>query len=394
MEQRPAPTRLTRRTLLSGLALSGAALALGALSACGPKATPQAENRPAPGGSAATSVAATGSTAASASAVVKGQTMAIAIWGGPFSKTIREAILPDFEKDHGIRVAIEEGITADALAKIRTAREKPQHTIIGIDDQFVPEVKAEGLVVQLTPHDVSNMKDMYPQYIVEEGYGVGAAVSWFSPAYNSDKIKTDPGTWAALWDPAYKGRVIMVSLKAGTGIMQFLAAAAVATGKPIKEAQYDADAAFKKMKELKPNVLKISDSTVQDIPLLAQGEAWILPTPSRLAFPYKLKGAPIERLKPKEGSFMLLNTVALVKNAPLQAQGKDFINRFIALKAQLDMSKGALTGPTNKNVEIPADLKGLVPGPEDASQMIRPDWEFVIKNRSAWIDRWNKEIAS
>ncbi|MBM3221769.1 MAG: extracellular solute-binding protein [Candidatus Rokubacteria bacterium] len=332
--------------------------------------------------------------ASTVSAQAAAKTMAIAIWGGPFSAALREALVPEFEKDHGVKVVMEEGISADAIAKVRTARSNPQHTLIGVDDQFISELKTEGLIVPVTPKDVPNMKDLFPEYVIEDGHGVGVAVSWSGLHYNTARVKTPITSWRAMWDPAFKGRVIIQSFKAGTGILTLAMTAALATGKPAQQAQYEAEAAFPLYKQLRPHLHSIVDSTVTALPLLAQGEAWLLPTPSRIAAAYTVKGAPIARAEVKEGQPMLLNTVALVKNAPLQEQGRDFINRFLSAKVQLEMAKKGLTGPTNQKVEVPADLKKLVPvGREDAARMVRLDWKHVTKHRAQWVDWWNKEMA-
>lgn len=384
-DERAQASGFTRRELLRRAAQAGvgvaAATSLGALAGCAPAAEPQREAKPAAG-------------APGAPATVKGQTMAIAMWGGPFAQAVRDAVVPDFEKDHGVKVVIEEGISADAIAKVRAARGNPQHTVIGVDDQFIAELKAEGLLVQITPQDVPSMRDMYPEYVIEEGYGLGVAVNWQALHYNSEKIKTPPTSWAAMWDPAYKGRVVGQSFKGGGGILVLIAIAALVTGKPAQQAQYEAEAAFPKYKELKPNLHSIVDAPIQAFPLLAQGEVWLMSGPSRLGATYVAKSAPVARAETKEGQPMLLNTVALVKNAPLQAQGKDFINRFLSARVQLEMAKNAFTGPTNRTVQVPPDLRKLVPsGPEDASRMIRADWNHIIKNRAKWVDWWNKEMA-
>lgn len=384
-EQQPE-SKLTRRELLTRATQASVGLAavasLGPLAACAPAPAPQ-EAKPAAGAPP------------SAPAVVKGQTMTLALWAGPFIQGMRESLIPEFEKDHGLKIVIEEGISADAIAKVRTARANPQHTVIGVDDQFIAELKAEGLLVQLTPQELPNMKDVLPEYIIEDGYGVGIAVSWHTLHYNTEKIKTPITSWSALWDPAFKGRVVIQSFKAGTGLMQGVVIATIATGKPWQQAQYEYEAGFPIYKEkIKPNLHSIIDSTIQGLPLLASGETWILPTPSRLGAPYTVRGAPIARAELKEGAPMLLNTVALVKNAPLQAQGKDFINRWISAKVQLEMAKVAMTGPVNRGVQVPADLRKFVPaGPEDAAKMIRPDWKHFTQNRAKWIDWWNKEMA-
>ncbi len=66
-------------------------------------------------------------------------------------------------------------------------------------------------------------------------------------------MKTAPGKWSDLWDAKYASRVIVPSLSNTEGFWTLLAAAHLETGKPYKEAQYEIDAAFKKVKELKPN---------------------------------------------------------------------------------------------------------------------------------------------
>lgn len=385
-DEQPLGNKLTRRELLGRAARAGLGLAaagsLAPLVACAPVSAPQKE-QPAAGGAPA------------APAVVKGQTMAIAFWSGLFSNVVREVIVPDFEKDHGIKVGIEEGISFDAMAKIRTERANPQHTIIGVDDQYIPEARAEDLIVKLTPQDVPNMKNMFPEYLVDDGYGLGIAVSWNTLHYNTEKVKTPLTSYAQMWDPAYKGRVGIQGLDSGTGIQFFMAVAALAVGKPIKDAQYQAEAAFPKFKELKPNVHSIAKSMNTVAPLMAQGEMWLAVGASRIMAPYIDKGAPMVIVGDvKEGPFRLLNSIALVKGGPLQAQGKDFINRMLSEKVQLELSKKAYTGPVVTNVQVPAELAKLVPrGREDAAKMIILDWDHVIKNRNAWLDRWNKEIA-
>jgi putative spermidine/putrescine transport system substrate-binding protein len=393
-EQR-SPQRLTRRELLTRATQAGLGLAavtsLAPLAACAPVAAPE---KPAASGPASGAPAA--GDKPSAPAVVKGQTLTLALWAGPFVQGLREHLIPEFEKDHGVRVVIEEGISADAIAKVRAARGNPQHTVIGVDDQFIPELKAEGLIVQLTPQEVPNLKEVYPEYIVEDGHGIGVAVSWNSLHYNSDRVKKPITSWAALWDPDFKGRVVIQSFKAGTGIQVAAVIAGLATGKSAKEAQYEIEASFPIFKEkIKPNIHSIVDSTIQALPLVASGEAWLVPTPSRLGAPYTVRGAPVKRAELQEGAPMLLNTVALVKNAPLQDVGRDFINRFVSAKVQLGMAKVALTGPVNKTVQVPTELRGLVPaGLEDASKMIRLDWNHLNKVRPKLVDWWNKEMAS
>jgi putative spermidine/putrescine transport system substrate-binding protein len=60
-----------------------------------------------------------------------------------------------------------------------------------------------------------------------------------------------------MWNPAYKGKVSVPSISGTHGLNLVVVAAALATGKPFHEAQYETDAAFKQLVELKANLHSI-----------------------------------------------------------------------------------------------------------------------------------------
>lgn len=369
------PSMRTKGRRVSGQKLSRRALLVGA-------------------GAAATGVG-LGANAFAQPALVRGQTMIASLWGGPFAKAVREALVPDFEKDHGVKVAIEEGISSDSLAKVRMERERPKRTIIGIDDIYVPLLKTEDLTVPVSEADVPNLKDVNPIFLIEGGYGVGAAVNFATIFYNTNRVKTPVDSYAALWDPAHKGRVALSSAHSTFGIMVLMAATAISTGKSITEAQYNLDPGFEVIKKLRPDLYSIVDSSIALSPLVANGEISMTFINSRFMTPYILRGAPIARANPKEGSFMLLNAAALVKGAPLQEQGKDFINRLLSEKVQLAMCTAGYTGPVSRKVTVPEELKPHVPFGDDViNKMVRIDLQNFAKNWTAWQTRWKQTIPT
>jgi Bacterial extracellular solute-binding protein len=70
-----------------------------------------------------------------------------------------------------------------------------------------------------------------------DGHGVGIQVSTVALTYDPREINTAPTSWEAFWDPKYKGKVAVPSLSSTNGINLVVMAAALATGKPFKEAQ-------------------------------------------------------------------------------------------------------------------------------------------------------------
>ena len=119
-------------------------------------------------------------------------------------------------------------------------------------------------------------------------------------------MKTPPASWADLWDPKYKGRRSSCRrCRTPKGCSTLFMAAHLETGKPIKEAQYEIDAGFKKLTTLKPNLLTVYTQMPQAINLLEQGEAWMIGGAfSAYTLDRKADGAPVDLAVPKEGGFV------------------------------------------------------------------------------------------
>lgn len=335
-----------------------------------------------------------GAFAQGAPAIGSQQTFTVSMWAGPFAKAVRENLVPDFEKDHGVKVAIEEGQSNDTMAKVRTEGDRPKRTVICLDEFFIPQLRAAKLILPLTQSDVPNLKDVFPQFVFEDGHGIGAASNLITLFYHTGRIATPPDSWAAMWNPAYRGRVTIPSAVSTIGTMVLMAAAAVATGKPISEAQIDLDPGFKKVKELKPNLYSIVDNSLQVAPLLAKGEIWLTPITGRFMIPYILQKAPLARAPLKEGGFMLLNSMALVANSPMQNLGKDFINRMLSEKVQSAMVTLGNSGPANSKVVVPPEIRPYVPWEAaEVAKLNRVDLPNFTRQWSAWQARWNAEIA-
>jgi putative spermidine/putrescine transport system substrate-binding protein len=146
---------------------------------------------------------------------------------------------------------------------------------------------------------------------------------------------------------------------------------------------------------LKPNLHSMADSMNHVMPLLAQGEAWMSFGHSRIAGSWLIRGAPVARAPVKEGPFMGLNCVTLVKGGPHPDVGKKLIDRLLSAEVQADLAAKATTGPTNRNVKLAPDVARWVPyGPEDVKEMhTAMDWNYINSKRAEWTDRWNKEVA-
>ena len=321
----------------------------------------------------------------------QGKQIQVGIWGGTQGEFIRKTVLPKFEKDFGCKVLAEEGNTLGQIARLRATKAAPRYTVMFVDDLGVEIAKREGLIDPLPVAALPNMAKVYPRFIYEGGYGVALAVSTGGIFYNP--AKTKPLTsYADLWDPRFGKKISLVSTKTTPSVFVVIACAAVATGKPLKEAQYLADQAWPKLEALKPNVLNLYTSDTASLEV-SQGEGDLGGIEySKYVLPYTVKGASIDMCYPKEGAFAGVNCQVLVKGAPNPELGAEWMNRMLSPEVQQPLAEVSLAAPPIDGLEFKPELGKLLAYPVkkmDEMALFSPDWAYVNANRAAWIEKYN-----
>ena len=322
----------------------------------------------------------------------QGKTIQMGIWGGVQGEYIRKNVIPPFEQEFGCKVLVEEAVTLSQLARMRATKDDPKYSIMFIDPLGIEIAKRESLIAPLPKTAMPNLETVYPRFILEDGYGVAFGVTAAGLFYNPTATKA-PVSYADLWDPKYKKRLSMIGVRNTPSTFLVIAAAAVATGKPLKEAQYMVDAAWPKLAELKPNVLNMFESNAAAV-FVAQGEADIGAIEySQYIYPYTAKGAPVDMAFPKEGAFAGHNCQVMVKNGPHPDITAAFMNRMLDRKVQAGLAAVGLSAPSVSGIEFPPELAKMLPYPIEKVEsmgLFTPDAANINANRSAWIEKLNQ----
>ena len=322
----------------------------------------------------------------------QGKTLTIGIWAGAQGEYIKKQVVTPFQTEFNCRVLVNEGWTLPQIAKVRADRANPQHTVVFVDDLGIDILKRENLIDPLPKASMPNLAKVFPRFIYDDGYGVAIGISMAGIAYNPKIIKAIE-SYKELWEPRFRRKIAMLSMRSTGGPMMVMTAAALATSKPYKEAQYLADQAWPLLTELKPNILNIAQSNAQGANQVIQGEALVeLIDYSKWVYPYTIKGAPIDMCYPKEGTWAGVNCMALVKGAANQDLGAEFMNRMLDAKVQKELSEFALAAPPIRDVDFKADTLKYIAYPEkkmDDLGLFSPDWKYVNQARDGWTEKWN-----
>lgn len=322
----------------------------------------------------------------------QGKTIQMGIWGGVQGEYIRKVVIPPFEAEYGCKVLVEEGVTLSQVARMRATKDNPKYTVMFIDPLGIEIAKREGLIGPLPKEQMPNLANVYPRFILEDGHGVAFGVTAAGLFYNPKAIAA-PTSYADLWDPKYRKRLSVIGVRNTPSTFLLIATAAIATGKPLAEAQYMIDKAWPKLEELKPNVLNLFESNAAAV-YVSQGEADIGAVEySQYIYPYTAKGASVDMAFPKEGAFAGHNCQVFVKNGPSPEVGAAFMNRMLDAKVQKGLAEVALAAPSVRDIEFAPEIAKMLPYPLSRMEELRlftPDAANINANRSVWIERMNQ----
>jgi putative spermidine/putrescine transport system substrate-binding protein len=215
--------------------------------------------------------------------------------------------------------------------------------------------------------------------------------NWCQPlcsfSYNTKALPRGLASYAEAWDPKFKERIIVISMRITQAIAPLLAATHHVTKKPLSECLPEWQAGIERMKELRPNIMQVSTNYPQAQQLNETGECDLFMSPdSRTTLFRKAQGAPVDQGMPKEGLFAMPAGVALVEGGPNQDAGITFLNEMLSPETQAYIGKTFYSRPTNAKTVLPQGLS--------FPDLVSLDWEYFADNRAAMIERFEREVSA
>jgi putative spermidine/putrescine transport system substrate-binding protein len=316
--------------------------------------------------------------------VVRAQTREIFI-GGPAIPGLTDGLFPLIERKHNIKVLFEGTNSLINLEKMRSNKARPTMTLTMMDDPVLVIAEREKLIKKL-PAEVTNLADVIPGAKPR-----GMWANWCQPlcsfSYNTKALPKGLASYAEAWDPKFKERIIVISMRITQAIAPLLAAAHHVTKKPLSECLPEWQAGIERMKELRPNIMQVSTNYPQAQQLNETGECDLFMSPdSRTTLFRKAQGAPVDQGMPKEGLFAMPAGVALVEGGPNQDAGITFLNEMLSPETQAYIGKTFYSRPTNAKTLLPQGLS--------FPDLVSLDWEYFADNRTAMIERFEREVSA
>lgn len=312
-------------------------------------------------------------------------------FGGANGAAQKKAFVEPFEKSSGIRIQGVEYNGEQAKVKAMVETKKVTWDVVEVESPDVARGCDEGLFERLDYSKIAPKADFQPAAVHECGVGI---FIWSTVmAYNADKIKDAPKTWADFWDTKkYPGKRALRK-----GARYNLEFALMADG--VKSADVyrllstkeGADRAFKKLTELRPSI-QWWEAGAQPPQFLVAGDV-VMAT----AFNGRIDAAQREGKNLKitwTGGIYDLDYWTIVKGSPNKEAAYKFIAHASSPDAQAEYTRHINYGPTNVKAMPKVDPKTLDQLPtapanaKDALQFNVKFWadagEELEKRFAAW----------
>jgi putative spermidine/putrescine transport system substrate-binding protein len=305
---------------------------------------------------------------------------------GLLAKLWIDELHPVFEKATGAKVNVQQSVTANMLAMLKTQRDNPPD-LMQFSEAGVFLAAEEGLLRPHNSKNIANMASLRPAFRLAEDYSAGVIDAVHTLYYNTNAQKSRPAAWAQMWDKSNARRIAIPPITWNSGVRMVTTAAQIATGKPLKDAQYDLEAGIRHLAKLKANGAVAYTGAPQAIQMLQSGQVPLVPFYGIFINPLVDKGAPIAPAttlsEGLHGEVVGLNMPAKAKNREL---AEVYVNLSLSKDFQTKIDGVLRARSAHRDVNPSARTRELL-GPGD--NILYADWKYLSKNRAKLTEMWN-----
>jgi len=320
--------------------------------------------------------------------------LTVVSWGGNYQDAQRTIYFKPFSEKIGKPVLDEAWDGGIGVIQSKVKAGAPNWDAVQVEAEELALGCADGLYEKID-WDKMGGKDKFLDSAVND-CGVGAIVWSTAIAYDGDKLKEGPTSWADFWNvEKFPGKRALRK-----GPKYTLEFALLADGVS-KDELYDVlgteegvERAFKKLDELKPNIVWW-ESGAQPLQFLASGEvAMTSAYNGRITGINRSEGKNFKVVFP--GSIYAVDSWVVLKGAENKDVAQDFIAFASQPQNQAKLPQYVAYGLPVKEAaaEVPAEFaKDLPTDPANMTDSIALDVDFWIDNAESLTQRFNAWLA-
>ncbi|WP_285723822.1 extracellular solute-binding protein [Psychromicrobium xiongbiense] len=304
----------------------------------------------------------------------------------------KKAILDPFTAATGIKVEVETGANADRLSKLEMNKNSGVDVML-ISDYYAAAGQAKDLFAKVDPAKVPNMAKVAPFAVDTKLNGPAYTFQLNGMMYRTDVMDAAKAAqWDTLSDPANAKKIALPDIAATSGQLT-LSGFSTAYG----SGPFDVDKGLAKMGALAPSTLKFYTASTEVTSLLQQKEIVAAPALDGFAVNLVKSGAPVAWTPTATGKYMSTNRAMIVKGTAHQSAAEKFIDYILSAQAQTASAATLGDKPVNPEATLPDSLlkvSGAAAKDPIAAGFKTLDMDPIVQNRSAWVERYAREVTA
>ena len=300
-----------------------------------------------------------------------------------------EEVYAPFEQEFNCEIVTETGGTNDRYTKL-AADSESSIDVIELSQAMTAKGIEEGLFEDIDLSKIENAADMITaaKTMADAGQGVAYTINSIGIMYNPDAVDFEVKGFDDLWDSRLEGMVSIPEITTTFGPAMVYMASDHA-GVDIKSD--NAEAEFKALEELKPNLVKTYAKSADLINMFTSGEVAVAVV-GDFGVPTIQAANPDLVYVTPDITYANFNTISITKNCKNKDLAYEYLNYRLSPELQAKTGKALNEAPTNKKVEFTEEeSKNMTYGPKAANAKVL-DYSFVNPQLNSWIDQWNRII--
>ena len=314
---------------------------------------------------------------------ISADTFIVSIWGGHWKEVIDKGSSETFTQKTGLKLDYDIGETTDRLARARATKGNPQTDVAFTTSHVARLYASEGLLEPIDPKKLSHAKD-----VIKEAFRGPTAVAIYGTiytiAYRTDLIKQPITSWADLWRPDLKGKIILP----GFDPSSIIVASALLSGGN----EFNWEKGWDKLKAIRENVVAFYATGIQSMEMMRRGEAAVAVMNSPNIFSLQKEGIPIKLVIPKEKAIVNMDVITILKGTKKVDAAHQYIDILLSPDAQAAIAAGFSGAPMNPKAPLPkevAERPGIFTKPD---QWTSQGYIIDEAQRASLLDTWKEKF--
>jgi putative spermidine/putrescine transport system substrate-binding protein len=306
----------------------------------------------------------------------------LATFGGLWEKILREQLIPPFERQHGVTVALELGVGSTFLPKVVAGRTRSPYAVVSCNDDEAFLGQDLGLWLPDQSAQLTNVGSVHPQLRPPAAPLYAQAVYAFPLLYPPAKMPA-PTSWGDLWRPGITVGVPHISDSYG---LTFLYIAALLNGGDAGNLAPGFEAIRRVPR------FKIFKGVTQGFAMYQQREVDAGLFHWNRALLLRQGGLDIAWARPREGVWGQRTGCQIPKGSPSPDLARAWIDYSLSVPYQAAFA-AALYTPSNRQVALPAELAAQHLSDAEIDALAFPPWHVINPQRDALLDQWTRAFG-